>query len=630
MGQEEEEEEEEVAAATAAFAAVLSKRSSVNVVCLLHEDFAHELPVFGPLPAPPAASGAGDGGWEGGRKMHVLMVLGTVRDMTRAEQVALVNVCAARRLPLVGCNLGRAPEFTSKIIHAINCHALNGRLRAAIAALPPVRDAGALIKLAPAHRAAHKGPGGQGATHDAGVCSVDVGGSGRKRGRGLVQDADAAVVPPCGQKRRKKDKACAPAEREAGAGRGVEGAGASGDAGVGCVHVVVGVPFELGDVTTENSRRDDLYQLSQVVVTTLWRSNLAEIMHASSAGAASDTHTCLLSISFSCGAVLTADQGMVYEMASSHRAAPSEHQVLEMLQHAARTHLRDQGEPEATLEEPEAALSPGTGAAWLKLVRTSGSRKAISKRILAPHHAHTNHMFVVDLNVSVANGGASGGVEAEAGCRPLVLDLAAAAYGFTCKCAGQERGGEDSGMQAGDGRGGEAKQKSLVIAVMWLGGAQARLGRGAGGGEGADGEEGRAWRDRVCRYLLKSSRRAVGEGDEARGGGGGGGGGSEAAAGRDGAGAEEGCIRGLRSVRLGPPGVCPSPQVRCDCTCQREGQGGREAGTEARVCLHNVLGRFCSQWRCSSDTLHLNGAVALTPYSDTLHLNGAVALTPYT
>ncbi len=418
------------------------------------------------------------------------------------------------------------------------------------------------------HRAAHKGSGGQGGNNDAGMDG------GRKRARGLVEvveDADAALVGGGGQKRRKKDKACAPAEREAGTGSGVEGGGDSGDAGVGCVHVVVGVAFELRDMTTENARRDDLYQLSQVVVTTLWRSNLAEIMHASSAGAASDTHTCLLSISFSCGAVLTADQGMVYEMASSHRAAPSEHQILQMLQHAARTHLRDQG-------EPEAALEPGTGAAWLKLVRTSGSGKAISKRVLAPHLAHSHHMFVVDLNVSVGNGGASGGVEGEADCRPLVLDVAAAAYGFTCKCAGQVRGGADKVMQAGDGRGGEAKQqsqKSLVIAVMWLGGTESRLGRGAGGGERAGGEEGRAWRDRVCRYLLKSSRRAVGEGDEARGGGG-----SDAAAERGEAGGEEGCIRGLRSVRLGPAGLCPSPQVRCVCMCVR---GRQEWGGKASV-----------------------------------------------
>jgi hypothetical protein len=38
------------------------------------------------------------------------------------------------------------------------------------------------------------------------------------------------------------------------------------EAGVGCVHVVVGVPFSLCELTAENSRRDEQYQLSQVCV----------------------------------------------------------------------------------------------------------------------------------------------------------------------------------------------------------------------------------------------------------------------------------------------------------------------------------------------------------------------------
>jgi hypothetical protein len=194
-------------AASAAFSAVLSQRSNVNIVCLLHEDFATELPVFGPVPALQGAA-AGVGGGEGGEHMHVLMVLGTVRDMTRAEQVALVNVCAMRRLPLVGCNLGRAPEFTSKIIHAINCHALNGRLRGAIGSLPPFRDAASLTKLAPAHRPVHKASGaGGGAVGqrgrseevvDGGVGKggdyVEGGGYRQKRGR---EEYEVGLVLPC-------------------------------------------------------------------------------------------------------------------------------------------------------------------------------------------------------------------------------------------------------------------------------------------------------------------------------------------------------------------------------------------------------------------------------------------------
>jgi hypothetical protein len=79
-----------------------------------------------------------------------------IRDMT--------HVCHDKRhdsyISLVGCNLGRAPEFTSKILHALNCHALNGRLASAIAALPAVGawggGGGALEKLVPVHRSSSK------------------------------------------------------------------------------------------------------------------------------------------------------------------------------------------------------------------------------------------------------------------------------------------------------------------------------------------------------------------------------------------------------------------------------------------------------------------------------------------
>ena len=151
-----------------------------------------------------------------------------------------------------------------------------------------------------------------------------------------------------------------------------------------------------------------------------------------------------------------------------------------------------------------------------------------------------------------------------------MLDLAAAAYSFQCKCAGAgpERGGEGSVKGVGAGKtGGEGQEASVVIAVMWLGGNEDPLGPGAtvgegcgraGGGGGGGGEGGaRTWRDRVCRYLLKSClQRACGDGGEGRGEGG------EGADG-GGVGRRNGIrsLREIRRVRLGPPGVCPSPQA---------------------------------------------------------------------
>ena len=102
---------QQLRAAEKAFAAVLTKRCSVSVVCLLHEDFPDELPVFGHELAgmgmvgkgrADGEEGAAAGAWNGshgvgsgGRRpggealgMHVMMVLGTVRDMTEAERRA--------------------------------------------------------------------------------------------------------------------------------------------------------------------------------------------------------------------------------------------------------------------------------------------------------------------------------------------------------------------------------------------------------------------------------------------------------------------------------------------------------------------------------------------------------------
>ena len=87
-----------------AFASVLSKRSRISVVCLLHEDFPVELPIFGSSAGAPApAEGAGEE--EEQDDTHVLMVMGTVRDMTPEEEKALVKVCSHRGVGLVGRNL---------------------------------------------------------------------------------------------------------------------------------------------------------------------------------------------------------------------------------------------------------------------------------------------------------------------------------------------------------------------------------------------------------------------------------------------------------------------------------------------------------------------------------------------
>jgi len=78
----------QIEAAEKAFCAVLSKRSAINVVCLLHEDFPIELPVFG------HDLKAGGGGQT--ENMHVLMVLGTVCSKLNIREIDMrVCVCVS-------------------------------------------------------------------------------------------------------------------------------------------------------------------------------------------------------------------------------------------------------------------------------------------------------------------------------------------------------------------------------------------------------------------------------------------------------------------------------------------------------------------------------------------------------
>jgi hypothetical protein len=73
-----------------------------------------------------------------------------VRDLTQAEEHAVVAACARQRVRCVGCNLGRTAEFTSKIILAIHGHRMNARLGRAASALAAMSANGCLTKQRPA------------------------------------------------------------------------------------------------------------------------------------------------------------------------------------------------------------------------------------------------------------------------------------------------------------------------------------------------------------------------------------------------------------------------------------------------------------------------------------------------
>ena len=90
-----------------------------TVVLLLHEDYPHELQVFGPGPEPEPIPGSR----HAEEISRVVCVMGAVRDMYEEEERALLQTAASMRIDCVGANLGRTAEFTSKITTALNHHA---------------------------------------------------------------------------------------------------------------------------------------------------------------------------------------------------------------------------------------------------------------------------------------------------------------------------------------------------------------------------------------------------------------------------------------------------------------------------------------------------------------------------
>jgi hypothetical protein len=132
------------AALQAAFAELFSggPQTGATLVCLLHENCPLELPVWGRQHAS-VAEGVS----------RVIFIAGAVRDLTDEEEYAAQQAAEACGYAFVGANLGRTPEFSSKIVSALCTHHANGRLVPAVAALARRGDAPSKLPPAPPRRA---------------------------------------------------------------------------------------------------------------------------------------------------------------------------------------------------------------------------------------------------------------------------------------------------------------------------------------------------------------------------------------------------------------------------------------------------------------------------------------------
>lgn len=238
-------------------------------ILLLHEDYPHELPVYG------AVNDMND---EEETKQHdVICILGGVRDATDAEITALLTAADRLNIPVVGANLGRTAEFTSKIISTLCGHAIAGRAIPAIRKMPYITlQSGAILKKLPSLRS-----------------NTWDGYAAKSR----VVDAPTNVQSDS----IKQD-----------------------------MMVIVKLPFQREMLTTAIDQRDKIHPLIQLFVTTMWKSRMAsEDANGETQGLGVDSTLILV---FEGDVVVRFERKDVAEkIAASHMAAPSEFQVLTMM-----------------------------------------------------------------------------------------------------------------------------------------------------------------------------------------------------------------------------------------------------------------------------------------------------------
>jgi len=140
-----------------------------------------------------------------------------------------------------------------------------------------------------------------------------------------------------------------------------------------CLHVVCTVPASSKSVSIDMDQRDEIHwRLVRVIVCSLWRSKLA-----SSKSAVHIHHTNSLRLVFDDGiVVLLEERRFVDQLASQHRAAPSEHQILAAL-------IREI-DRQSQSQTPPVSSSSSSSSSWRKnLVEDRGwSRKKLAKLLV--------------------------------------------------------------------------------------------------------------------------------------------------------------------------------------------------------------------------------------------------------
>ena len=264
---------------------------------------------------------------------RIFVVLGAVRDMHDKEYLALNTACTVFDIPLIGCHLGKTPEFTSKIITAfVNHHCTMKLLIPALHLLRTRIDTDTDTDTDTRMKYEQEMPNQKKKTTIIKSKNDDfisiLFGSGHKQKRNeyihsakLLQD-----------KEHMKKKEFATMQQSTMK-----------------LHSICIVPMLSSSFTTDFSKRNViLWSLVRITVCALWRSRLASsttktnkdnsisgVTSANTANTANTTNASFqnsLSFLFLDGIHVTINQHeLVQSMANAHQAAPSEYQILNVL-----------------------------------------------------------------------------------------------------------------------------------------------------------------------------------------------------------------------------------------------------------------------------------------------------------
>ena len=227
-------------------------------VLLLHEDYPVELPVFGDKP-------------NSSNVDKVICIFGAVRDMTNNEVKFLLIAAEFLQIKVVGCNLGRTAEFTSKIVTSVISHACNHRFINACKMLPVVSSVNYSTKLDPL--------------------------------RGWTWDGSSTITTT---------------------------STISSIKSTAILEVVYYAPYVSDDISLDIEHRGKFLPLIQLIISTLWRSKvLAETNQAAGASYSHDQVTILFDDN-SIYTIRLVDLSPI--LSANHMAAPIEYNILFALQ----------------------------------------------------------------------------------------------------------------------------------------------------------------------------------------------------------------------------------------------------------------------------------------------------------